>query len=470
MGDNLCFASIGELNTGFRSGAVTPVDALETCLARIEEHDSLLNAFAHVDAGGAREAARASALRWRAGAPLGPLDGVPVGVKDLIPVAGMPLRYGSLASDAAPVEEDAPSVSHLREGGAVIVGKTCTAEHGWNGVCENRQTGLTRNPWNPEKTPGGSSGGSGVAVATGMVALALGGDEGGSIRIPASFCGIAGFKPTWGRVPLHQPAHCGTWSHVGPMARSVVDLALSLNVIGRPDPRDWESLPDDGADYAADLEGGVAGLRVALSPGLGFVEVAPEVERAVRAAADVFRGLGAEVVEATPDIANPIESYYVLARLAARAIVDSIPGRKRPLLDERLRKDAADADRHGAMDVKYAELEQRRVGARMAGFFSDFDIVLTATAGVLPFDVGRTDPDGGDRADLPWSGALYTTNFTRQPGLSAPCGLSADGLPIGLHVVGARHNDALVLRAARAYEASAPGIGRPPAVRPRRRA
>ena len=335
-------------------------------------------------------------------------------------------------------------------------------------MCENEQTGLTRNPWNRDRTPGGSSGGGGVAVATGMAAMALGGDEGGSIRIPASFCGIAGFKPTWGRVPLHQPAYCGTWSHVGPMARSVADLALSLDVIGRPDPRDWESLPDHGASYAADLESGVTGLRVAVSPGLGFMDVAPEIERAVRAAAEAFRGLDAEVVEATPDIADPIEPYTVLTRLAARAIVDSIPAHKRSLLDEQLRKDAADADRHGAMDVKYAEMEQRRIGARMAGFFSDFDIVLTATAGAPPFEVGRTDPDGRDRADLSWTGPLYTTNFTRQPGLSLPCGLTSDGLPIGLHVVGARHRDALVLRAARAYEAVTPGVGRPPAFRPRR--
>ncbi|MBT6510324.1 MAG: amidase, partial [Rhodospirillaceae bacterium] len=215
-------------------------------------------------------------------------------------------------------------------------------------------------------------------------------------------------------------------------------------------------------DFSAGLGKGVAGLKVGLSPDLGFMELDAEVEAAVRAAADVFGDLGAEVVEATPEIEDPIAPYYVLVRLAARAIVDSVPAAKRPLLNEQMRKDAAAADRHTAMDVKHAELEQRRIGAAMAQFFTGFDIMLTAATSVPAFDVGMSDPDNGKRADLPWSGALYTTNFTRQPGLSVPCGLTSDGLPVGLHVVGARHADAMVLRAAAAYEAARPGVGHPP--------
>ena len=462
MSDDLGFLGAAELVKRFGAGTLSPPEVLEACLAQIERHDGRLNAMAHVAADSARVAARESAQRWAQGRPLGPLDGVPVAVKDLIPVAGMPLRYGSAASDDGPVAQDAPSVTNLRRAGAVITGKTNTAEHGWKGVCDNPLTGITRNPWNPELTPGGSSGGSGVAVATGMAALALGGDEGGSIRIPASFCGIAGLKPTWGRVPLHQPAVCGTWSHVGPMARCVADLALALNALAHPDPRDWESLPETGTDYTANLAQGVRGLRVALSPGIGHVALDGEVEAAVRAAAEVFRDLGATVVEATPAIGNPIEPYYVLVRMAARAIVDSVPASRRQLLEGVLRKDAADADRHSGMDVKYAEMEQRRLGSVMASFFGDHDILLTATTAVPPFVVGIDDPGNGKRTDLQWTGTLFPFNLTRLPAASVPCGRTEAGLPIGLHLVGARHDDATVLRAAAAYEAAVPGIGRPP--------
>lgn len=462
MMSDMNWLSANEMSAGFRSGELSPVEVLECSLARIETLDGRLNAMAHVSPQSARNEAEASAQRWKSGKPLGPLDGVPVAVKDLIPVAGMPLRFGSLASSDVPVLEDAPSVSHLRNGGAVIVGKTTTAEHGWKAVCRNDLTGVTRNPWNTECTPGGSSGGSAVAVATGMVALALGGDEGGSIRVPSSFCGIAGLKPTWGRVPLHQPAYCGTWSHVGPMARTVGDLALAMNVLAKPDSRDWESLPDDGVDYQTGLDAGAKGLRVAVSPGLGYVTLDPEVEAAVRAAAGQFSDLDAQVDEATPEIGNPIDPYYILVRLAARALVESVPGGQQALLVEELRKDAADADNHTAMDVKYAEMEQRRLGAVMNRFFETFDVLVTATVAVPAFGAADDDPSGRKRVGLGWTGTTYPFNFTRLPALSIPCGLTRDGLPIGLQIVGPRHGDAMVLRAARAYEAAVPGIGRPP--------
>ena len=462
MKSDMTWLTATEMSAGFQSGELSPVAVLEGSLARIEALDGRLNAMAHVSRGSARAQAEASVRRWKSGKPLGPLDGVPVAVKDLIPVAGMPLRYGSLASSDVPVLEDAPSVSHLRNSGAVIVGKTTTAEHGWKAVCRNELTGITRNPWNTECTPGGSSGGSAVAVATGMVALALGGDEGGSIRVPSSFCGIAGLKPTWGRVPLHQPDYCGTWSHVGPMARTVGDLALAMNVLGKPDSRDWESLPDDGVDYRAGLEAGAKGLRVAISPGLGYVALDPEVEEAVRAAATLYSDLGAQVSEATPEIGNPIDPYYILVRLAARALVDSVPEDQRALLVEELRKDAADADNHNAMDVKHAEMEQRRLGAVMNRFFEAFDVLVTATVAVPAFGAADDDPSGDKRIGLGWTGTSYPFNFTRLPAASIPCGLTKGGLPIGLQIVGPRHGDAMVLRAARAYEAGVPGIGYPP--------
>ena len=451
-----------ELIEGFAARSLTPVDALEACLDQVRHHNDTFNALCHVDATGARQAAEESASRWRAGAPLGPLDGVPVAIKDLIPVAGMPLRYGSQASDDIPVDHDAPSVTHLRRSGAVILGKTCTAEHGWKAVTDSPLTGITRNPWNRELTSGGSSGGSAVAVATGMVPLALGGDEGGSIRVPASFCGIAGLKPTFGRVPLHQPAYCGSWSHVGPMARSVGDLARAMTVLGRPDPRDWRSLPDDGCDYLAELSAGLGGLTIALSPGLGLIDVDPEIETAIRRAAATFEALGAKLVEADPSICDPYEDYYVLVRMAARAIVESVPEDRRHLLDKPILKDAAAVEGHSAMDVKRAELNLGVFGAALAAFHGQYDLLLTATLAMKPFAAGMSSPPKQGPTAANWTATLYPFDWSRQPAVTVPCGTTADGLPIGLQIVGPQQADALVLCAARAFEAAFEGIGRPP--------
>ncbi len=462
MGDELCFLTAGDLSDRFAEGAVTPVDALDACLAQVTRYDGTYNALCFVDEAGARVSAEASAKRWSKSEALGPLDDIPTVIKDLIPVAAMPVRYGSLASDDGPAREDAPSVTHLRNGGAVLLGKSCTSEHGWKAVCDSPLTGITRNPWNRELTSGGSSGGSAVAIATGMTALALGGDEGGSIRIPCSFCGIAGQKPTFGRVPLHQPAYCGNWSHVGPMVRSVADLARAMTVLGWPDARDWSSLPDDGVDYAGALKGGVAGLRFALSPGLGLIDVDPQIEAAVSSAAKVFQNLGAEVTEADPDIEDVLDDYYVEARLAARAIVESVRDQKRHLLDGPITKDAAAADQHNAMDVKRAALFRESFGAVLTNFHRQHDLILTATIAMKPFSAGLSSPPDRAPDDPSWTATLYPFNWAQQPAVTVPCGLTSDGLPIGLQVVGAKHRDALVLRAARAFETAFDGIGRPP--------
>jgi aspartyl-tRNA(Asn)/glutamyl-tRNA(Gln) amidotransferase subunit A len=263
-------------------------------------------------------------------------------------------------------------------------------------------------------------------------------------------------------VPLHQPAYCGDWSHVGPMARSVGDLARAMDVLGRPDPRDWKSLPDDGRDYLDGLDDGIAGLRIALSPGLGLISVDPEIDASVHGAAGVVENLGAIVAEANPDIQDPYDDYYVLVRMAARAIVDSIPQAKRHLLHEAIVKDAAEVDQHDAMDVKRAELNLGVFGAALAGFFGDFDLIMTATVAMKPFPAGMSSPPGRDPLDASWTATLYPFDWSRQPAISVPCGLTSDGLPIGLQIVGPMQSDALVLRAARAFEAAFAGIGRPP--------
>src|SRR6202453_2884735 len=249
-----------ELSAAFRSGEASPVEAAEACLGRIDALDSAINAFCLVDHEETIAQADASEARWQDGAPLSPLDGVPVAIKDLLLTKGWATRRGSLTVDSnGPWTEDAPSVARLREAGAVLIGKTTTPEFGWKGSTDSPLTGITRNPWNKAKTPGGSSGGSSAAVVARFTPLALGTDGGGSIRIPASFSGCYGIKPSFGRVPAYPLSPFGTVAHVGPMSRTVHDSALLLNVISRPDARDWHALPCDGADYAQRLGEGIKG-------------------------------------------------------------------------------------------------------------------------------------------------------------------------------------------------------------------
>src|SRR3954462_10971001 len=264
--------SATELLCLYRSRSLSPVEVAQACLDRIAALDPDLNAFALIDGDAALKAARASEERWIKGEPLGLVDGVPATIKDLILTKGWPTLRGSKAiSPDQPWEEDAPATARLREHGAVLLGKTTTPELGHKGVTDSPLTGITRNPWNPAMTPGGSSGGAAVAAATGMGALHVGTDGGGSIRIPASFTGIFGLKPSFGRVPAYPLSPFGTLAHVGPMTRTVSDAALMLTVISEPDGRDWHALPSDRRDYRIGLEAGIAGLRLAYSRRLGYV-------------------------------------------------------------------------------------------------------------------------------------------------------------------------------------------------------
>ena len=303
MTSDLSFMSAANLGDAYRAKRLSPVEVTQAALSVIEAHEGQLNAFRLVDAGAALAAARSSEERWWKGMPLSPIDGVPTSIKDLLLTKGWPtLRGSKLIDPDQPWEEDAPGVARLREAGAVLLGKTNTAEFGWKGTTDSPLVGITRNPWNPVLTPGGSSGGGVAALASGMGALALCTDGGGSIRNPAGFTNLCGLKPTFGRVPAYPPNPIGTLANVGPIARTVTDLALMMNVIARPDVRDWLSLPPDDTDYTADLERGVKGLKVAYSPDLGFAKVDAEVAKNVAAGARVFSELGVEVEEVNQGI------------------------------------------------------------------------------------------------------------------------------------------------------------------------
>src|SRR5712692_2185298 len=271
MADDIAFPPATRLLGLYRAKELSPVDVISETVRRLERYEGVLNAFVLYDPESALAAARASEARWQRGEPQGLLDGIPVAIKDTQLTRGWPRLVGSKTIDPNQQwTEDAPSTARLRAAGAVFFGKTTTPEFGWKGATDSPLTGITRNPWDLERTPGGSSGGSAVSLLAGICPLAVGTDAGGSIRIPASFCGIFGLKPTFGRVAVYPASAFGDVAHVGPMTRTVDDAALMLDAMKGPDSRDWFSLPDDGISYRDGVRrGSLKGRRIALSPNLG---------------------------------------------------------------------------------------------------------------------------------------------------------------------------------------------------------
>lgn len=454
-----------ELLEAYRARDASPVEVVEAALARIDARDRDLNAFCLVDADRALEQARGSARRYLDGAPAGLLDGVPVALKDVFLTAGWPTLRGSRTVDpAGPWEDDAPVTAALRRHGAVLLGKTTTPELGWKAVTDSPLCGVTRNPWDLSRTPGGSSGGTAAAIADRLIPLGPGTDGGGSIRVPCSFCGLAGLKPTYGRVPVWPPSPFGTLAHAGPMSRTVEDSALLLTALADPDPRDPLALAPPGRDYRDGLDAGIAGVRVAYSPNLGYLHVDPQVRQAVDAAARRFADdLGAEVEEVDPGFADPTETWAVLWYAGAANALRGLPASRHDELDPGLRRIVEEGASYSALHYLAATSRRNDLGVVMGRFHETYDLLVTPAVAVPPFEAGRDVPAGwdDDRWES-WAGFSLPFNLTQQPVAAVPCGFTDDGLPIGLQIVGARHADALVLRAARAYELAQPLAARRP--------
>lgn len=429
-------------------------------LERIGRYNDVVNAYCHVDAESALAQARKSEARWMGAAPQGLADGVPVGVKDNILVSGMPTRYGSKLSSNKPAKDDAPAVARLREHGAIVLGKTAMPEIGWKAVGDSPLTGITRNPWDTRKTTGGSSSGAVAAAILGMGSIHLGTDGGGSVRIPASFTGCYGIKPTRGRVPSWPASPLGTLAHVGPLTRSVADAALAMTIISGPDLRDVYGWISPAPDFQHRLEDGVRGLRVAYSPRLGFVKrVHQEVETSVKAAALLFESFGAHVVTADPDIGgDPIAAWDTLWWTSAALNLRPHGERVRELCDPDLVAGAAQGNALSALDYVDAQLKRAEIANALARFFERFDLLLTPATPLPAFEAGRLVPPGGEWGGrwTDWAPFSYPFNLTQQPAASIPCGQTRDGLPIGLQIVGAIGADDLVLRASRAFEQARP--------------
>jgi aspartyl-tRNA(Asn)/glutamyl-tRNA(Gln) amidotransferase subunit A len=446
-----------ELVAGYREGSFTPTEVTRDVLAAIDTGNGDVNAFVLVDHHSALEDAARSTERWRSSEPLGPGDGVPTSIKDIFYTRGWPTLRGTwLIDEAGPWDVDAPCTARLRETGAVLVGKTTAPEFAWKGVTDSPRHGSTGNPWNPALTSGGSSGGSATAVGLGMGPWSVGTDGGGSVRIPASFTGTVALKPTYGLVPMYPASPFGTLAHAGPMTRTVSDTALLMDVIAGFDSRDWSALPTPSVSFLDGIEDGVEGLRIAYSPNLGYGRNDPEVEALVRTAVGVLADVGAVVEEAEPGFDDPVDAFELLWFAGAAKVVDAYGPTAIDKVDPALRLGIETSGRVSASEFLDATQVRMDLGVRMGAFHERYDLLVTPTMPITAFPRGQEAPDGWPSQHwTSWTPYSYPFNMTQQPAASVPCGFTTQGLPVGLHLVGPRHADRLVLRAARAYEKAA---------------
>jgi aspartyl-tRNA(Asn)/glutamyl-tRNA(Gln) amidotransferase subunit A len=452
-----------------RSRKLSAVEVTEAVLTRMEKLEPTLHAFCTPTPEIARDAAKQIEKRIMAGEDVGPLAGVPWGCKDLICTAGIKTVSGSLAyADFVPDEDDVV-VERMRNAGAVILGKTNVPEFGYSGVGHNPVFATTRNPWNTDLTPGGSSAGSGAAVASGMGPFSIGSDGGGSVRIPSSFSGLYGLKASMGRVPLYPGVKderypgVSSWEafeHIGPMSRTVADSALMLSAIAGPDDRDNRSLPREaGFDWMGSLKGDLKGLRVAYSPDWGYAAVDKRVRDIVGKAVKVFeRDLGCIVEQASPGWENPYQAFWALLAgetdlKGMREMEKKLGDKMTPHLRDFLKTEWT------AEQLTDAMVARKAVNNKMWRFMRNYDLLLTPTLAVPPFEVGIQGPtliDGREVEPFEWLHFTYPLNFTGQPAASIPAGWTEDGVPVGLQIIGRHLGDALVLRASACFEAAQP--------------
>ncbi len=445
------------------AGDLSPVETISACLERIDATDEDINAFVHLDRERALKEARAQEKALAGGRPAGPLAGVALGVKDLEDVAGMPTTFGSVPFKDRVAERDAVHVARLRAAGAIVVGKTNTPEFGYTGFTKNRLFGVTRNPWNKERTPGGSSGGSAAAIAARMVPLATASDGGGSIRIPACYVGAFGMKPTYGRIPVSPVLGMQRWIdtvHYGPLTRSIEDAALYMDVTAGYDPCDPDSLPRPALAYCDCLGQALGKLRIGFSADLGYARVAPDVMREVEAAVEVFAGLGHEVERLDRELPDLGLDWAMIAGNETRAMLgQEAEGRE----DELGRAFWRGLESASKLDwAERARVQRRRQGLNdaIAGIFADYDLLLTPQLPTEAFRAEGPPPEGidGDKFASPMHAVAFTYpfNLSGHPAASIRAGLGDDGLPVGLQIVAERHRDELVLQAGRAYERERP--------------
>lgn len=449
----LCRLDADALTAAYRNGTLSPVEIAMAAMERAEEVNAELNAFTFIDREGALAAAGASEKRWAQGAPLSEVDGIPTTLKDIVWVDGWSVRYGSATTPVRPYNEDAPSVARLRNAGAVFVAQTTTPEFGWKAVTDSALFGVTRNPWNRQKTPGGSSGGAAVAAAVGAGVFHLGTDGGGSIRIPASFTGIVGHKPTFGRVPAHPASAFGTVAHVGPMARTARDAVAMLRAMSGRDIRDWAQ----GAGVLASLDDAVevdlAGKRIGYwsKPASGKLD--PDIAAIVDAAVARLSSAGARVEPITLPAEGLLDLFHHHWFTGAAARLSVIPEAQRASIDPGFLEIARAGAAYSSTELVLAQVRRGDYGAAMDRLLAEYDFVVSPGTALPAFDAGLEIPTGSAfERWTEWAGFSFPINLSQQPACVIPCGFTPDGLPVGFQIIGARGEDASVLSAAAGLE------------------
>jgi len=455
----LGFTPATELARLIRTKALSPVEATRAVLERIERVNPVVNAFCTLTADAALAAAREAERAVTSGTPLGPLHGVPYSIKDLNFTKGVPTMGGSFIFQHRVPDADAAFIPRLQKAGGIFLGKTTSPEFGWKALGDSPLTGITRNPWNTATTTGGSSACAAAAVAAGLGPLHQGSDGAGSIRIPSSFCGIYGLKPSYGRVPMWPVSNNDYTSHNGPMTRTVGDAALMLSVMAGPDDRDRTSLDGAPADYVGQLRRDLNGLRVAWSPDLGGRRVDPEVATVVRAAVRAFEELGCVVEEVKPGFADTHEMIRVMwsAHMAGN-YAPHLP-QWRAQMDPGLVACIEDGLRVSL--VEYLQMRDRKMTFwdSVRPLFERYALLLTPSVSVTALEVGRLNPPDFPQHAwdwFPWASFSYPFNFTGQPAATVPAGFTAAGMPVGLQIVGRRFDDLTVLQASAAFETARP--------------
>jgi amidase len=465
----LCFLTATELARRIRNRELSCEEVMRAHLAQIDRVNPKVNAIVTLLPERALDGARAADRRLAAGEPVGPLHGLPVAHKDLMPTRGVRTTWGSpIYRDHVP-EQDGLLVERLRAAGAIMLGKTNTPEFGAGSQTFNPVFGATRNPWDPSKTCGGSSGGAAVALACGLLPIADGSDLGGSLRNPASFCNIVGMRPSAGRVPAWPTVNAWySLAVLGPMARTVEDCALLLSAMAGPDPRSPISIEEPGSVFARPLERDFRGVRIAWSPHLGGLPVDPRVTAAVAAAPRVLADLGAVVEPADPDLREADEVFRVLRAWHFELSYGELLETHRAQLKDTVIWNIEEGARLTGPQVGRAEVERTRLFHRMRAFMEQYEFIAAPVVQVPPFDVDQpyvTEINGQQlHTYLDWMRSCYWISATGLPAISVPCGFTSDGLPVGLQLVGRHRDDFGVLQLAYAFQQCQPLWQRRPPV------
>jgi len=461
--DNIFYISATELSNIIRTQTITVEEITERFISRIEKLNPILNSYCTLTFDLAREKAKEADRKINNSEPLGVLEGIPTALKDDIEVKDIRTTFGSKIFENYFPKRDEIIVKRLRDAGVVILGKTNMPEQGFKGVTDNLIFGTTKNPWNLEKTPGGSSGGSAVAIASGMTTLAIGSDGGGSVRIPSSFCGVYGFKPTFGRIPqdtLKFFGNLGSFVHIGPIVRFVKDVAIMMDVMCGEDDSDRYSLPKEKFSYAENVDKLFKKLKIGYSLDLGFVKaIDSEVKEKVLTGIQNFEDLGYQIEPSNINLKNAESAMWILWNVGYAYALKPYLKEFENKIDPELRRTIEIGLSFSVNDVKAAELQRETIYEEICKNLKKFEVLITPTTACLPFELNKSSPERIDNKEispLEWIPFTYPFNMSGHPVASIPVGWSKEGLPIGMQIIGKRLNDLTVLQTSMAYEEIAP--------------